>query len=62
MTVMDLYKVLTVNQKVIIRYYEENWTILYKGVAGYIPHYMFDNNIKWVYVSDESDCTLEIMI
>ena len=62
MTVMDLYKVLTVNQKVIIRDFEENWSILYKGVAGYIPHYMFDNNIKWVYASDESACTLEIMI
>ena len=62
MTVIDLYKVITVNQKVIIRYYEENWKILYKGVVGYIPHYMFDNNIKWLYIYDESDCTLEIMI
>ena len=62
MTVMDLYKVLKVNQKVIIRDFEKNWSILYKGVAGYIPHYIFDNNIKWVCASDESDCTFEIMI
>ena len=62
MTVMDLYKVITVNQNVIIRYYEKNWKVLYKGVVGYIPHYMFDNNIKWVNVYDESDWTLKIMI
>lgn len=62
MTVMDLYRVLTVNQKVIIRDFNKDWKTLYKGDAGYIPHYMFDNNIKWIYTSDEMDCTLEIMI
>lgn len=62
MTVMNLYTVAIVGQKVIVKDCYKDWDVVYHGDIDNITYDLLNRNIRWVGSSDVYVGTIEIVI
>lgn len=62
MTLADLYKVIAIGEKVVIRDYNKNSKEIYTGSIDNMPLDYFEKNVRWVSVSHGQNKAITIIV